>query len=295
MLPWGTDQTWDEHLDFDGAGGVLFDECLADSGCCRALYRCAADGSAARRGLADLDAAQHDGALAARRCCPWQQLERATVATRDHALPYDAAEIDAERVARDRRIHRRRAGRPSSRAWLGGAGRRPCTTARNASRPPVTPPHARRRRTDRQLRPSARQDTTPRRPRRPSTRRPRSGSVDAAAGIGLRFGRGRRRLPRPGRTPGRGPAFTRRAAGRPLARAGCSRSHAASSPWPPCPPPSSGAGSGLDLRASRAAARPPHAAGSDARSVRAVAADPPRRPAGLVELRRCRRRTRSSS
>src|SRR4051794_4411676 len=42
MLPWGTDQTWDERLDFDGPGGVPFDECLADTGCA-ALYQAAAE------------------------------------------------------------------------------------------------------------------------------------------------------------------------------------------------------------------------------------------------------------
>jgi hypothetical protein len=39
MLPWGTDQTWDAHLAFDGeASGVMFDKCLADAGCL-AMYR----------------------------------------------------------------------------------------------------------------------------------------------------------------------------------------------------------------------------------------------------------------
>ena len=42
MLPWGTDQTWDERLEFDHPGGALFDGCLADSGCA-ALYRAAAE------------------------------------------------------------------------------------------------------------------------------------------------------------------------------------------------------------------------------------------------------------
>jgi hypothetical protein len=42
MLPWGTDQTWDERLDFDAPAGVLFDDCLADAGCA-AMYRAAAE------------------------------------------------------------------------------------------------------------------------------------------------------------------------------------------------------------------------------------------------------------
>jgi hypothetical protein len=38
MLPWGTDQTWGDHLGFDEpAGGLLFDECYADASC-KALY-----------------------------------------------------------------------------------------------------------------------------------------------------------------------------------------------------------------------------------------------------------------
>jgi CotH protein len=38
MLPWGTDQTWIEHLEFgEPAGGLLFNRCLADQSC-EALY-----------------------------------------------------------------------------------------------------------------------------------------------------------------------------------------------------------------------------------------------------------------
>ena len=40
MLPWGTDQTWDVRLAFDGEAGLLFDRCLADPECL-ALYRTA--------------------------------------------------------------------------------------------------------------------------------------------------------------------------------------------------------------------------------------------------------------
>jgi CotH kinase protein len=38
MLPWGTDQTWEDRLRFDGAGGLMFNKCLADASCA-ALYR----------------------------------------------------------------------------------------------------------------------------------------------------------------------------------------------------------------------------------------------------------------
>jgi hypothetical protein len=38
MLPWGTDLTWHERLEFDGEAGILFDQCMADPAC-RELYR----------------------------------------------------------------------------------------------------------------------------------------------------------------------------------------------------------------------------------------------------------------
>jgi hypothetical protein len=40
MLPWGTDQTWVEHVPFDGPAGVMFERCLEDVECA-ALYRTA--------------------------------------------------------------------------------------------------------------------------------------------------------------------------------------------------------------------------------------------------------------
>jgi CotH kinase protein/RTX calcium-binding nonapeptide repeat (4 copies) len=33
MLPWGTDQTWERRLAFDGEAGVMFNECLNDASC----------------------------------------------------------------------------------------------------------------------------------------------------------------------------------------------------------------------------------------------------------------------
>ena len=38
MLPWGTDQTWEERLPFDTWGGLMFGRCLEDAGCA-ASYR----------------------------------------------------------------------------------------------------------------------------------------------------------------------------------------------------------------------------------------------------------------
>jgi hypothetical protein len=41
MLPWGTDQTWEEPIQFGTAGGTLFNGCLADAAC-EGIYRAAA-------------------------------------------------------------------------------------------------------------------------------------------------------------------------------------------------------------------------------------------------------------
>lgn len=38
MIPWGTDETWERRLPFDGPSGRMFDRCLADPAC-EALYR----------------------------------------------------------------------------------------------------------------------------------------------------------------------------------------------------------------------------------------------------------------
>ncbi len=53
MLPWGVDQTWADHLGFDGAAGVLFDACLGDASCAE-MYR---------RSLRDVQAVTAAGAL----------------------------------------------------------------------------------------------------------------------------------------------------------------------------------------------------------------------------------------
>ncbi len=69
MLPWGTDQTLSWPLPFDGPGGVLFDECLADDSCL-AMYREAVrDVSSTIIGL-DLDARAQSLAFL---LAPWQE------------------------------------------------------------------------------------------------------------------------------------------------------------------------------------------------------------------------------
>jgi len=72
MMPWGTDQTWEFNMEFDEpAGGVMFNECLADAAC-RQLYlegltdvHCVA---------ADLDLGGHAGELASM-MAPYQARE----------------------------------------------------------------------------------------------------------------------------------------------------------------------------------------------------------------------------
>jgi CotH protein len=38
MIPWGTDETWERRLPFDGPAGLMFNRCLVDPAC-EALYR----------------------------------------------------------------------------------------------------------------------------------------------------------------------------------------------------------------------------------------------------------------
>ncbi len=82
MLPWGADQTWiptigvgtpQREVTFDGAGGVLFNKCLADEGCFR-MYWEALDG--VTEGMAALDPAGL-ATDAAALLAPWQAEERA--------------------------------------------------------------------------------------------------------------------------------------------------------------------------------------------------------------------------
>jgi hypothetical protein len=73
MLPWGTDQTWGDHLPFEGGGGTLFVHCLEDPSCA-ALYRRAL--AQARQGVNDNlrfdELAESTAAL----LLPWQELEQ---------------------------------------------------------------------------------------------------------------------------------------------------------------------------------------------------------------------------
>lgn len=94
MLPWGTDQTWEIDMEFDEpAGGLLFNNCLADE-TCQALYE---------QGLEEVRAAVPGLELDRRAFClaeklaPWQQMEP------EQRRVYDAEEI-AEVVEDTRQI-----------------------------------------------------------------------------------------------------------------------------------------------------------------------------------------------
>jgi hypothetical protein len=88
ILPWGTDQTWGEHIDFSTPSvGALFAKCLPDSACLD-LYR-----QAGAEALTALDALRFDTSA---RCTaaavrPWREYE---VATSEAAKlpPYDLQE-----------------------------------------------------------------------------------------------------------------------------------------------------------------------------------------------------------
>jgi hypothetical protein len=110
MLPWGSDETWsyDHPVSFDGPGGVMFNECLADPACA-AMYRDAV--VAAKEAVASIDplALADDTAALLR---PWQVMENAESERPVH----DMGEI-AEGVAETRRFIRQRPAEVNR--WLG--------------------------------------------------------------------------------------------------------------------------------------------------------------------------------
>jgi hypothetical protein len=113
MLPWGQDETWkeDNHLSFDGEAGVMFEGCLADSGC-EATYEGALEDLQATVPSLGLDKL---AVCTAEMLAPWQQLEE-NESTR---FEYNGAEIFAA-VAETRAFI---ASRPDELAdYLGNAG-----------------------------------------------------------------------------------------------------------------------------------------------------------------------------
>lgn len=90
MLPWGTDQTWGQRLEFDGPSGILFDECLADADCW-ALYREALVEVEEATAALGLDAVAGDTADLLQQ---WQQL---APPREEHDLGAIAAAVDVTR------------------------------------------------------------------------------------------------------------------------------------------------------------------------------------------------------
>lgn len=87
MLPWGQDETWKEenHLPFDGDAGVMFEGCLADSGC-EATYEGALEAVQSAVPSLGLDKL---AVCTAEMLAPWQQLEE----EESNRFEYNAAEI----------------------------------------------------------------------------------------------------------------------------------------------------------------------------------------------------------
>jgi hypothetical protein len=73
MIPWGTDETWERRLKFDGPAGLLFNRCLADPAC-DALYR--KELKSAGKTIADLGL-DSLAVKAADLLEPWEQQEQA--------------------------------------------------------------------------------------------------------------------------------------------------------------------------------------------------------------------------
>ena len=89
MLPWGTDQTWEERLPFGGGGGLLYEKCRADASCDQLFEDALGDTLATVPGL-------NLGRIA--RCAekllaPWQALEDPAIRL------YEPAEIAAAGAA----------------------------------------------------------------------------------------------------------------------------------------------------------------------------------------------------
>jgi hypothetical protein len=131
MLPWGTDRTWDERLDFDAPGGVLFDDCLADVGCA-AIYRAAAEEVLKTLPSLGLSTKARCAAEALR---PFQQAE-AEAATATRVPP--SATLIADRVHADRVFMESRAAELAD--WLGVPGPAPDHSEPPCVEPERTPP-----------------------------------------------------------------------------------------------------------------------------------------------------------
>jgi hypothetical protein len=90
MLPWGTDQTWVDPIGFEGSGGVLFNDCTAETGACNSLYR-----SALGEALQDLNALDFEAMAdcVGASLVSWQELEASSSAAMRR--PYTVQEMAA--------------------------------------------------------------------------------------------------------------------------------------------------------------------------------------------------------
>jgi hypothetical protein len=92
MLPWGTDETWERRLKFDGPAGLLFNRCLADPAC-DALYR--RELRSAGKTIADLGL-NSLAVKAAALLKPWEQQEQ-TNSRHEHDLSEIQQAVDKAR------------------------------------------------------------------------------------------------------------------------------------------------------------------------------------------------------
>ena len=127
MLPWGTDQTWNERLEFDGQDGRLFDLCLEDETCAGLFSTAVADALEKVGGL-DLGA---QAAATEAMLRPWQALEE------DPRKPYDADQIAAAVEGTRDFIAERPA---EAEAWLNGTSPPPIEAAGADDARPQRPP-----------------------------------------------------------------------------------------------------------------------------------------------------------
>jgi hypothetical protein len=81
MIPWGTDQTWVETVDFDARDGLMFDLCLDDA-VCREMFRTVVLDTLPRFKSGDYEQLAAETAALLQ---PWQAI--------DPRKPYDQAEI----------------------------------------------------------------------------------------------------------------------------------------------------------------------------------------------------------
>jgi CotH kinase protein len=90
MLPWGTDETWGQHVGFEEAGGTLFNHCVADAGC-KMTYRQALAAALPTLNALDLDDSVR---CTAERLRPWQQLEAVEKSqTYPERVPFSSGQI----------------------------------------------------------------------------------------------------------------------------------------------------------------------------------------------------------